>query len=96
MSEKKKQEEFSDAMAEFGEDYEQSIHNYAKSIDDLADTIQELAVIFAKSFHTPEQRKLLNMIDDFRRQKLNRFWISEVKASRYKKIDASFLDEELI
>lgn len=90
------EEEFSDAMAEFDEDYEQSIHNYAQSIDDLADTIQELAVIFAKSFHTPEQRKLLNMIDDFRCQKINKFWVSEVKASCYKKIVPSFLDEELI
>ena len=93
------EEEFSEAMAEFGDALmpnEYSIHNYAQSIDDLADTIQELAVIFAKSFHTPEQRKLLNMIDDFRCQKINKFWVSEVDASCYKKIDPSFLDEELI
>ncbi len=93
---KNQQEEISDAMAEFCEDYEHSIHGYAQSIDDLADTIQELAIIFAKTFHTPEQRKLLNMIYDFRCQKINKFWVSEVKVSCYKKVDPSFLDKELI
>jgi len=90
------EEEFSDAMAEFDEDYEQSIHNYAKSIDDLADTIQELAVIFAKIFRTPEQHKILKMINNFKCQKINGFWISEIKVSCYKKVDPSFLDKELI